>query len=128
MFPLEPGFIIDQDDNGTIACHLGLDSIDLDVSQIDPYEWVYRAFGGAGKPHRFKIDEILVTSAWRPKFSLTGHYLSPGGRVVFAGDACHRNPPHGDLGMNSGVEDGLAIAWRLSAIIKGYGGPHLLAS
>lgn len=43
-------------------------------------------------------------------------------------DAGHRNPPHGGLGMNSGVEDALAVSWRLSAVLKGYGGPHLLPS
>jgi hypothetical protein len=30
--------------------------------------------------------------------------------------------------MNSGVEDALAVSWRLSAILKGYGGPLLLES
>ena len=40
----------------------------------------------------------------------------------------HRNPPHGGLGMNSGIEDALAVSWRLSAVLKGYGGPHLLPS
>jgi hypothetical protein len=40
----------------------------------------------------------------------------------------HRNPPHGGLGMNSGLEDALAVSWRLSAVLKGYGGPHLIPS
>ncbi|KAK9313986.1 hypothetical protein V1522DRAFT_218510 [Lipomyces starkeyi] len=31
-------------------------------------------------------------------------------------------------GMNSGLEDALAISWRLAAMIKGYGGPQLLES
>lgn len=88
MFPPFGGFIIDQDDNGTFTAHMVLDSLDQDVSKIDPYEWVYKCFGGAGEPHRFKIDEILVTSAWRPNFSIAEHYLSPGGRVMLAGDAC----------------------------------------
>ena len=43
-------------------------------------------------------------------------------------EAGHRNPPHGGLGMNSGLEDALAVSWRLSAILKGYGGPHLIPS
>jgi hypothetical protein len=30
--------------------------------------------------------------------------------------------------MNSGVEDAFAIAWRLAAVLKGYGGKHLLES
>jgi len=30
--------------------------------------------------------------------------------------------------MNTGVEDALGISWRLSALVKGYGGSHLLDS
>jgi FAD-dependent monooxygenase len=30
--------------------------------------------------------------------------------------------------MNSGIEDALAVSWRLSAVLKGYGGPHLIPS
>lgn len=30
--------------------------------------------------------------------------------------------------MNSGIEDAFAIAWRLVAVVKGYGGEHLLQS
>jgi hypothetical protein len=71
-----------------------LDSLDQDVTKIDPYELVYKCFGGAGDPYRFKIDEILVTSSWRPNFGLAETYISPGGRLVLAGDAgkskyCH---------------------------------------
>jgi hypothetical protein len=100
MFPPAPAFIIDQDDAGTFTAHLDLDIIDQDTSKIDPREWVYRIFGGAGEPYRFKIDEILITSAWRPNFGLAEHYLSSGGRVLLGGYACHRNPPHGGYGMH----------------------------
>jgi FAD-dependent monooxygenase len=88
MFPPVPGFIVDQDEGDTFTAHMVLDSPDQDVSKIDPREWVYRIFGGAGEPYRFKIDEILVSSAWRPNFAIAEHYLSPGRRVVLAGDAC----------------------------------------
>lgn len=87
MFPPFDGFIIDQDENETFTVHLALESLDQDVSKIDPYEWVWRAFGGAGKPYRFKIDDILVSSPWRPNFAIAEHYLSPSGKVVLAGDA-----------------------------------------
>jgi hypothetical protein len=91
MFPPFVGFIIDQDEEDTFTAHMALDSLDQDVSKIDPYEWVYKIFGGAGEPYRFKIDEILVSSAWRPNFAIAEHYLSLGGRVVLAGDACELN-------------------------------------
>ena len=128
MFPPFGGFIIDQNENDTFTVHMALDSLDQDVSKIDPYEWVYKCFGGAGEPYRFQIDEILVSSVWRPNFAIAERYLSRGGRVVLVGDACHRNPPHGGYGMNTGMEDSLAVSWRLSALLKGHGGPHLLSS
>ncbi|KAK9246522.1 2,4-dichlorophenol 6-monooxygenase [Lipomyces tetrasporus] len=128
MLPPFGGFIVDQDENEVFTVHMQLDSVDADVSTIDPYEWVYKCFGGAGEPYRFVIDEIIVSSAWRPNFAIADRYISEGGHVVLVGDACHRNPPHGGYGMNSGLEDALAVAWRLSALTKGYGGPHLLQS
>lgn len=87
LVPPCEGFIIDQDENDTFTAHMALENLSQDVSKIDPYEWVYKVFGGAGEPFRFKIDEILVTSVWRPNFAIAEHYLSSGGRILLAGDA-----------------------------------------
>ena len=40
----------------------------------------------------------------------------------------HQNVPTGGYGMNMGVGDAYDIGWKLAAMIKGYGGPHLLDS
>lgn len=127
MFSPAHGYVIDQEEGDIFTAHMGLDE-NQDIKAIDHREWVYRVLGGVGEPYRFKIDEIQVTSTWRINFAIAEKYVSTGGRVVLGGDACHRNPPHGGYGMNSGVEDALHIAWRLSALAKGYGGPHLLPS
>jgi hypothetical protein len=37
-------------------------------------------------------------------------------------------PPWGGYGLNSGIEDSFAVSWRLAAMVRGYGGPHLLPS
>ena len=87
MFPPFDGFIIDQNENDTFTVHMALESLDQDVAKIDPYEWVYKAFGGVGESYRFKIDEILVSGPWRPNFAIAEHYLSTGGKVILAGDA-----------------------------------------
>ena len=50
------------------------------------------------------------------------------GRVFLAGDAVHLVVPTGGLGMNSGVGDAVDLAWKLEAVLKGWGGPKLLAS
>jgi 2-polyprenyl-6-methoxyphenol hydroxylase-like FAD-dependent oxidoreductase len=50
------------------------------------------------------------------------------GRVVLAGDAAHEIPPHGGFGMNTGVQDAHALAWRLAALVRGWGSDGLLGS
>jgi hypothetical protein len=50
------------------------------------------------------------------------------GRVLLAGDAVHLVIPTGGLGMNSGCGDAIDLAWKLDAVLKGWGGPNLLPS
>ena len=48
------------------------------------------------------------------------------GRVLLAGDAAHRFPPHGAFGMNSGVQDANNLAWKLVQVVRGSAGEALL--
>ena len=50
------------------------------------------------------------------------------GRCFFAGDSAHQWVPVGGLGMNTGIDDAFNLTWKIAAILKGYGGPHLLHS
>lgn len=50
------------------------------------------------------------------------------GRCFLAGDAAHQWLPAGGLGMNTGVGDVADLAWKMEAVLKGYGGPHLFDS
>lgn len=84
--------------------------------------------GCTGKPVDIRIDEIIVKSSWRPSIYVTNRYTSAKKRVFLAGDSAHQLIPAGGYGMNTGVGDALDIAWKLAAIIKGHGGPHLLES
>ncbi|HSK58838.1 MAG TPA: FAD-dependent monooxygenase [Actinomycetospora sp.] len=43
------------------------------------------------------------------------------GRVVLAGDAAHLNSPAGGQGLNTGLQDALALAWRLARLVHGDG-------
>jgi 2-polyprenyl-6-methoxyphenol hydroxylase-like FAD-dependent oxidoreductase len=49
------------------------------------------------------------------------------GRIIRAGDAAHELPPTGATGMNLGLADVDALAWRLVALLRGWGGESLLA-
>ena len=48
------------------------------------------------------------------------------GRVFLVGDAAHRHPPTGGLGLNTGVQDVFNLCWKLAAVIRGYAGDGLL--
>ena len=50
------------------------------------------------------------------------------GRVFIAGDAAHLMSPTGALGMNTGIQDAVDLGWKLEAVLRGWGGPNLLAS
>ena len=50
------------------------------------------------------------------------------GRVFLAGDAGHRFPPSGGLGLNTGVADMDNLTWKLAAVEKGIAAPAILDS
>ena len=74
-----------------IKCALGLDDGDGDV-------------------------EIKSTSVWRMTVQTAERWRD--GRVFLVGDAAHRFPPTGGLGMNSGIGDVHNLSWKLAQIIK----------
>jgi len=76
-----------------------------------------------GVPIRY---EMLYVGPWKLNLLLADRYRA--GRVFLAGDSAHLVIPTGGLGMNTGVGDAIDLAWKLEATIKGWGGPHLLAS
>ncbi|MEV0845956.1 FAD-dependent monooxygenase [Streptomyces sp. NPDC049954] len=50
----------------------------------------------------------------------------PRGRVHFAGDAAHRHPPTGGLGLTSAIHDVHSLSWELAAVLAGRAGEALL--
>lgn len=133
--PLHMGFIIDQDGIDTYTVHqtCPTDASAIAALEANPVEVIYSVLGGIGAPLRIPIDTVLVANAWRPNFALADTYTSnsgagKAGRILLGGDAAHRNPPYGGYGMNSGVEDAIAMAWRLGSLYKGVGGPGLVES
>ena len=67
---------------------------------------------------------ITSTSPWRMTAQVAERFRV--GRVFLAGDAAHRFPPTGGLGMNSGIADAHDLAWKLAAVLQGRAGDPLL--
>ncbi|WP_321853284.1 MULTISPECIES: FAD-dependent monooxygenase [Burkholderia] len=70
--------------------------------------------------------EIVQSGPWRPQFLVAQRFGDD--RVWMAGDATHQYMPTGGLGMNTGVTEAHNLAWKLAAMLKGWGGDRLLPS
>ena len=110
------GSMVVQDDQRHFATHLPADLAD---SADLPGE-IRRRCGLDIHP------EILFTGRWVQNMMISDRHSH--GRVYLAGDANHVFIPAGGLGMNTGIVDATNIAWKLAAVVTGWGGPQLLAS
>lgn len=119
--------LIAQDEKDTWTIHSEI-PIGTDILNLDPKEVVYKNLGSSYAPYKIEIDEILVTSTFRPTICLANQYISDRGRVFLAGDAAHQNIPTGGYGMNTAVGDSFDIGWKLAAVLAGHAGPKLLRS
>lgn len=100
----------------------------LDAHPEDQQEWVFacaliatdpRSFDAATMSARMRATlqlpelpiDILSLSHWNVNAVAAARYRA--GNVFVAGDAAHRIPPWGALGMNTGVQDVYNLVWKL---------------
>ena len=62
---------------------------------------------------RWSVDAVMAS-----KFQV--------GRVFLVGDAAHRHPPTGGLGLTSAIHDVNNLCWKLAAVLADQAGPELL--
>ncbi len=92
-----------------------------DASAADwPTATLARMAGGA-----FAHD-ILSVSPWERRDCVAERFGE--GRVLIAGDAAHQCSPTAGLGMHTGIEEAVNLAWKLAAVIEGWGGAGLVDS
>jgi len=119
-FPLnkvDSGFVMNWDGGTTYTYHYILDEGEQ-PDDIDPVARV-KAMAGWDVP-----VEIHSVQPWTAHALVAKSYRC--GRVFLAGDSAHLFTPTGGFGMNTGVSDAIDIAWKLQAMIEGWGGHRLL--
>jgi 2,4-dichlorophenol 6-monooxygenase len=67
---------------------------------------------------------IRAVSKWVMEGMLAERYAA--GRVFLVGDAAHRHPPTGGLGLNGAIQDAYNLCWKLASVLDGRAGAALL--
>jgi 2,4-dichlorophenol 6-monooxygenase len=67
-----------------------------------------------------KISRWTLEGVLAPRFQI--------GRAFLVGDAAHRHPPTGGLGLNSAVHDAHNLCWKVAAVLRGQASGRLLAT
>lgn len=70
--------------------------------------------------------EIRHVVPWMMSAQVAQRYRA--GRCFLVGDAAHRFPPTGGLGLNTGIQDAHNLAWKLAAVLDGRADAALLDS
>ncbi len=75
-------------------------------------------------------DATLSDPGWISPFKVNARRAEKYrvGRAFIAGDAAHIHSPTGGLGLNTGMQDGYNLAWKLALVIRGLADSTLLDS
>ncbi|MEM7286754.1 MAG: FAD-dependent monooxygenase [Actinomycetota bacterium] len=123
-------FLLDPEVRGTFVSHgddewVLMVAFDPDVETVDDYDdrRCEQLIRDAVVPEVGPID-VVHRGTWHMSAQVAAEMGS--GRIFLAGDAAHRFPPTGGLGLNTGAADVHALVWRLGAVEDGWATPRLL--
>jgi putative polyketide hydroxylase len=105
--------------------------------------WVYGPAQAPGAEDAPDLDPAWLEQAIRRGAGVAGldlriegigPFFTPGqlaerfraGRAFLAGDAAHRITPRGGTGMNTALQSGYDIGWKLAWVLRGWAGADLL--
>jgi 2-polyprenyl-6-methoxyphenol hydroxylase-like FAD-dependent oxidoreductase len=109
---------MDTDNSWTFGTALKGDATELSRDEIRD-----RLHRSVGRPVDF---DIVAVDRWSGHRLIADRYRDR--RVFLAGDACHLHPPFGGFGMNMGIGDAVDLGWKLTAVLRGWGGGALLGT
>ena len=121
-FPLHKdyaGFLLNWDGGTTFTYHLMLKENEI-WSDVDAKSAIESVLGRATN------IEIISAQPWTAHALVADNYVN--NRIILAGDAAHLFTPTGGFGMNTGVSDAIDIAWKVQAMLEGWGGKNLIKS
>jgi len=74
------------------------------------------------------VEAELSDPTWLARYRTSHRYANKFcvKRAFIAGDAAHVHVPLGGQGMNTGIQDGFNLGWKLSYVLKGWARPELL--
>ena len=97
----------------------GIDDDDFDMRDTMPFvtEDEFReAFRQVGEVAGARVDNVVWLTRHVPETRLAERYRL--NRVFIGGDAAHSNSIFGGHGLNTGLQDAVNIAWKLSLTLK----------
>ncbi len=103
------------------------------LPNTDLFQWMIRLAPGEHPPlekatinariqsrigdRRVELQDIRCTSVFRPNIRLAKRYRK--GRCLLAGDAAHVHTPMGAQGLNTGIQDGYNLGWKIAQVLAG---------
>jgi phenol 2-monooxygenase len=77
--------------------------------------------------HPYQMD--FAETFWWSAYSIgqrQADFFSKDNRIFLTGDACHTHSPKAGQGMNTSLQDGYNIGWKLAHVLQGRSSPDLL--
>jgi 2,4-dichlorophenol 6-monooxygenase len=96
-----------------------------DDPQVFDSDYVIERFRRAIGDSTVEVQTHRV-SPWQVEALIADRFSA--GRVFLVGDAAHRHPPTGALGLNAAVHDVHNLTWKLAQVLGGAADPVLLDS
>ncbi len=121
--PLEPAVFIAHDLDSTWIYMHPYDPERVKPESFTPERCRQLVANAIGVDADFEVRE---TGFWQMTCQVADRYRDR--RIFLVGDAAHRFPPTGGMGMNTGMADAFNLAWKIAAVCAGRAGDPLLAT